>query len=196
MTKSWWMMLGVWVLGCLAATSLVPSLRAIFSPWRAIEQEQIVMFSSDSCMVSRRAVALIQADPRLADFIVPVPAGGPGKPAVAICEASLQILHKHRPWIRWMPETLACSWLAEDAFAVVPEDGVPTPSWYSEGKFVGSAGSAEEAALFRSHGWRIEWTHAGLQLSPLDEVVATVEVPSAIRRIEDLGMSSFRDERW
>ncbi len=194
--NSRWTHLGAWALGCMVAVILAPYLRIIVSPWRAIGPDKVVMFSSDSCEISRRAVALVEADARLSHFIVPVPAGGPGQPAPVICAASLSILRQQHPGLRAIPDALACRWLIEDAFAAIPAGGVATPSWYFEGHFADRAGSAEEAALFHAHGWRIEWTHTGLRLSPLDGPAPQTEKAPEIRRIEDLGMSSFRDDRW
>ena len=81
---------------------------------------------------------------------------------------------------------------------MVPDDGVPTPSWYFAGVFVDDATSAEEAKLFADRGWRIEWTPTGLRLSPLDEPPPPMPpvVDKPITRIEELGMSSYRDDRW
>jgi hypothetical protein len=128
---------------------------------------------------------------------VPVPAGGPEAESPRVCAAALKILGEDHARVRWLPGALACRWLTEDAYAVVPEGGVPTPSWYYAGAFIDGADSAEERALFNDRGWRIEWTPAGLRLSPLDEPAPRAE-PAAqtIRRIEELGMSSFRDDRW
>ena len=78
--------------------------------------------------------------------------------------------------------------------AVVPEGGVPTPSWYVAGTFIDEATSAEEVALFADRGWRIEWPPTGLRLSPLDRPQLVVHAP--VVRIEQLGMSSYRDDRW
>lgn len=155
------------------------------------------MFSSDSCKTSRKAIELVKADARLSAFIVPVPADGPEHESPRVCAAALQILGESHARLRWLPEALACRWLTEDAFARVPPRGVPTPSWYAAGKFADQAGNADEAALFSERGWRIEWTPNGLRLSPLAEPPPiTQPVTQTIRRIEDLGMSSYRDDRW
>jgi hypothetical protein len=197
MKGAWFTHLGAWLLGCVAAVLVAPTLRAFLSPWSVIDESKIVMFSSDGCMVSRRALNLVRADSRLAEFIVPVPADGPETEAAIVCAAALEILGEESSRVRWLPESLACRWLTEDAFAVIPEGGVPTPSWYSAGGFVDRAGSADEAALFGERGWRIEWTPSGLRLSRLDEPVPQTEPATPeLGRIEDLGMSSYRDDRW
>src|SRR5690606_33457058 len=102
----------------------------------------------DGCNTSRRAIEQVQADPRLARFIVPVPADGAEAEAPIVCAAALQILGQQHPRVRWLPAALACRWLTEDASAVIPPEGVPTPSWYHAGEFADRAGSAGEAALF------------------------------------------------
>ena len=192
-----WIHLGAGLLGCAVAVLVAPALRASLSPWSAIGADTIVMFSADRCLISRRALERVRADPRLAEFIVPVPALGPEVEAPLVCSAALEILGEQHAPLRWLPEALACRWLAEDAFAVVPEQGVPTPSWFAGGAFLDAADSAGEAALFRAHGWRIEWTVTGMRLSPLAEPAPPVETEvQTIRRVEDLGMSSYRDDRW
>lgn len=197
MKRPWSIHLGAGLLGCMLAVLLAPGLRRFLSPWSAIDEHRIVMFASDGCMVSRRAIGLVQADPRLAAFIVPVPADGPEAESPLVCAAALKILGEDDARVRWLPAALACRWLTEDAFAVVPEGGVPTPSWYFAGAFAEGADSADERALFSDRGWRIEWTPTGLRLSPLDEPTPqTQPATQTIRRIEDLGMSSFRDDRW
>lgn len=197
MTRPWSIHLGACLLGCVAAALLAPALRAFLSPWSALGDDTIVMFASDMCKTSRGAVESIRADPRLAAFIVPVPADGPDRPAPLVCAAALARLGETHPRVRWLPESLACRWLAEDASAVLPEDGVPTPSWYAAGKLVDDFGSEHETALFGERGWRIEWTPAGLRLSPLAEPrPATEPAAQTIRRIEDMGKSSYRDDRW
>ncbi|MBA3548636.1 MAG: hypothetical protein H0T76_19295 [Nannocystis sp.] len=190
--------LGAGLLGCAAAALVAPALRAYLSPWSAIGEHKIRMFSSDACKTSRRAIELVQADSRLAAFIVPVPADGPEYESPLVCAAALKLLGEQHARVRWLPEALACRWLTEDAFTVVPEGGVPTPSWYAAGEFADGATSAGEAALFGEYGWRIEWPPTGLRLSPLDEPApkAKAAEPRTIRRIEDLGMSSYRDDRW
>ncbi len=65
--------LGAGLLGCAAAVLLAPALRGYLSPWSAIDEHKILMFSSDACKTSRRAIELVQADPRLTKFIVPAP---------------------------------------------------------------------------------------------------------------------------
>lgn len=196
MMRTWLIHLGAWLLGCATAAVLASTLRGFLSPWNAIGDEKIVMFSSDGCKTSRRAIELVRADPRLATIIVPVPADGPSVAAPSICAAALEILGMQSRWVHWLPEALACRWLTEDAFAVIPEEGVPTPSWYSAGAFVNEAGSDEEAAFFRMRGWRIEWARSGLRLSRLDEPAPADEPAPPIRRIEDLGKNSYRDDRW
>ena len=197
MSRPWLTNFTAWLLGCAIAVLLAPAFRTSLSPWRAIGEDKILMFSSDSCMTSRRAIEFVRADPRLKDLILPVPASGPQGVDPIVCTAALEVLGKEHPWVRWLPQDVACRWLSDDAFAVIPEGGVPTPSWYFAGGLVGRAGSAEEAALFSEHGWRIEWTPTGLRLSRLDEPAPQTKEPvRAIRRIEELGMSSYRDDRW
>jgi hypothetical protein len=153
---------GAWLLGCAFAVAVAPALRAFLSPWNVIGEDKIVMFSSDACTTSRRALERVQADPRLAAVIVPVPAGGPSQAAPTVCAAALELLGAQSWRVRWLPETLACRWLTEDAFAVIPKGGVSTPSWYSAGELIDDARSAEETALFQARGWRIEWIYTGL----------------------------------
>ena len=198
MSRPWAIHLGAGLFGCGLAVLLALALRSLLSPWSAIDGHRIVMFSSDACKTSRGALETVQADPRLASFIVPVPADGPQGENPLVCAATLKILGEDHARVRWLPAALACRWLAEDAFAVVPEGGVPTPSWYVAGAFVDDATSAEEAALFAERGWRIEWTPVGLRLSPLDEPPPPMQpaVQEPIVRIEELGMSSYRDDRW
>ena len=129
MRSPWLIHLGAWLLGCVTAVLLAPTLRAVLSPWSAIGEHKIVMFSSDACLTSRRAIESVQSDPRLAAFIVPVPADGPKAEARAVCAAALELLREHISAVRWLPEALACRWLTEDAFAVIPQNGVSTPSW-------------------------------------------------------------------
>ena len=198
MIRPWVVHLGAGLLGCGIAGLAAPALRGLLSPWSAIDDHRIVMFSSDACKTSRRALEMVQADPRLAAFIVPVPADGPQGASPLVCAAGLKILGEEHARVRWLPAALACRWLTEDASAVLPEGGVPTPSWYVAGAFVDDATSAEEAALFADRGWRIEWTPAGLRLSPLDDPPPRMQPAehTPIARIEELGMSSYRDDRW
>ncbi|MBZ5714221.1 hypothetical protein [Nannocystis pusilla] len=196
MSRAWLFHLGAWLLGCMVAVALAPVLRGFLSPWRVIGPDKIAMFSSDACKTSRSALEHVRGDPRLAAFIVPVPANGPDAEAPIVCAAALEILAVESWGVRWLPAALACRWLKEDAFAVVPEQGVPTPSWYVAGRFVDGARSADEAAVFAARGWRIEWTYRGLRLSRLDAPPPPEEPAPPIRRIEDLGLSSYRDDRW
>lgn len=196
MMRTWLIHLSAWLFGCATAVALAPALRGSFSPWNMIGKDRIAMFSSDACKTSRRAIERVRADPRLAAFIVPVPADGPSASAPFVCDAALEVLGAQSWRVRLLPEALACRWLTEDAFAVIPEEGVPTPSWYSAGVFVDDAESAEEAALFQTRGWRIDWTHTGPRLSPLAEPAPPDEPVPPIRRIEDLGKSTYRDDRW
>lgn len=99
---------GAWLLGCAFAVAVAPALRAFLSPWNVIGEDKIVMFSSDACTTSRRALERVQADPRLAAVIVQVPAGGPSQAAPTVCAAALELLGAQSWRVRWLPETLAC----------------------------------------------------------------------------------------
>lgn len=197
MTRSYH--LGAWLAGSIVGAFFWPSVRHWLSPWSAIDASQIVMFSSDACGTSRKALELVAADDRLEDLIVPVPADGPDEYSPTTCAAALHTLAKKSGWVRLLPERLACYWLAADAYAVEPQGGVPTPSWFTlAGGFTGPFGSDSEAELFRKRGWRIQWSAGGVGLTRIDEAhpeLATIP-DEAYRRVEDLGVSAYRDERW
>ncbi len=93
------------------------------------------------------------------------------------------------------PAALACRWLKEDAFAVVPEQGVLTPSWYVAGRFVDGARSADEAAVLPRAGGESSGPTGAASLAARCTASARgagAADPSA----RGSGKSSYRDDRW
>ena len=180
-----------WVIGCSAAVAGYHLVRQHLSPWATIEENRIVMLSSDHCATSQKALRLVEADPRLSALIVPVPADGPGVDEPQTCAAALASIGAEHLHVRWLPKALACKWLKEDVAAALDGAVPPTPSWYFAGQLVTYQDEARERDLFRDFGWSIEWTARGLRLSPVNES-APASAAETITSIEDLGIGSFR----
>jgi hypothetical protein len=177
------------LLGCTLAAVLLPNMRRSFSPWSVISRNQIVMYSSESCPTSRKAVALVESDPRLMKLIVPVPVDPPGGQLPSSCVVALKSLRAEHARLRFLPDVLACRFLWEDARAVTPEAGVSTPSWYHEGAFVPAK---DEVDFFAAFGWQIEWAPHGLRLVQDHEEFRAAD--SERTDIEGLGTNGWRGE--
>lgn len=144
--------------GGVAGIALAVILRNLLSPFRYLPEDRIWVFVSPGCPYSVDIFAQVNAASDVFEdtlLLLPAddsPASLPG--SLGMCKATLrQISWANRIQSTFVPETLACRWLVEDAADVYHEISVSWPTWYYQGHVLGDA---EFTSLMQSRGFELD----------------------------------------